>query len=625
MKLGGFAGKILTVNLTDRTVTKEPLDDHLAEKFLGGLGMNVKLGYDRIKPGVDPLSPENVIILGVGPLVGTSLPGASRVYTLTKLPESGSIGWSGGGGVVFGYAFKNAGYDHLVIQGRADRPVYIKIVDDDVRICDAGPLWGKGVQETVDELVKGVGEGAGAIGIGQAGENRIAFSMAFIDGFSTLGRGGLGAVMGSKNLKAIVAKGSGAVRVTDRKRFKTRNKGLTDKIRNYPYLKEWQDLGMIQSFPFVPADTYRKIRKRKVACVSCPFGDKDIVEILDGEHKGLVKCTTSVVNLFMPAIYGFEDYRDLIKCVSVIDDYGMDMFEFFGILSFAKDLYEKGIIPKELIDKEIRVNSLASMVTWAQKISLRQGLGNILADGFRGILREYGQAAEQHAPPLIKGMLPYVNTDGPLPWNLFGTMELGQALEPRGPHVGSSGSPTYFAKRPLDVFPKHLKRMGVPQEAVDRILQGLGSQDKEPDLKVGRLLSYSNNWFTVLGSLGVCARAQVNRFYDAALCADLYQAVTGIETSLEELMKRADRVWTLLRMANVRQGFGRKDDTIPQKWYKDAPFQEYLTENPLSAEEYERMIDDYYDERGWDIKTGIPTERKLKELQLETNSYAPVK
>lgn len=616
MKIGGFAGNVLYVDLTRGEVKKEPLDYELAEQFLGGFGMAVKLGCDRIKPDINPLSPENVIVLGVGPLVGTSLPGTSRVYSITKLPETKSIGWSGGGGVFFGCALKNAGYDHVVIEGRGDRPVYLEIMDADVRICDAGPLWGKGVEDTVDELVKTVGKTAGVIAIGQAGENMVAFSMAFIDGFSTIGRGGLGAVMGSKNLKAIVAKGTGGIQVANRKAYKALYKKIIEKIREYPYLKECQDLGLMKSFPLVPLDTYRNIKKRRVACISCPIGDKDVVEIKDGEHKGLVKRTSSAVNLFMPVVYGFKDYRDAIKCISVIDDYGMDMFEFFGVMSFSKLLYEKGIIPKEMMDEEIRVDSLHSMKIWAQKITYREGLGDTLADGFKGIIREYGEAAEKNSPPLIKGMLPYVGPKGPLPWNLFGTMELGMVLESRGPHVGSGGSPTYFAKRPLDLFPRHLIRMGVPQGSIERILPGLASPEKKPDLRVGRLLNYSHNWFTILGSLGICARAQINRFYSAALCADLYTAVTGIETSLEDLLKRADRVWTLLRMANAGQGFSRKDDAIPQEWHNNTPFLNYLNEEPLTPEEFEQMIDEYYDERGWDIKTGIPTKRNLEELGL---------
>jgi aldehyde:ferredoxin oxidoreductase len=194
-------------------------------------------------------------------------------------------------------------------------------------------------------------------------------------------------------------------------------------------------------------------------------------------------------------------------------------------------------------------------------------------------------------------------------------MELGQILDPRGPHVGSGGSPTYFAKRPLDVFPKHMSRMGVPAEAVKRILPGRDNP-AGPRLEVGRLLKYSHAWFTTLGSLGICARAQINRFYNAALCAELYEAVTGIPTTWPELSQRVDRVWTLLRMANVREGLNRNDETPPEKWFKTPGFKEYLTEKPMTRSESEQMINDYYHEWGWDPETGIPSEQILKELDL---------
>ncbi len=618
MTFGGFAGSVLYIDLTNRTVRREPLDMVMAGKFIGGLGLTIKLAYDTIKPGTDALSPENPIVLGAGPLVGTNLPAASRVYAVTKLPTSKTIGWCGSGGVSFGYLLKNAGYDHIIIEGRADQPVYLKIFDDQVEICDAAPLWGHGMEETCEALWEKYGRPTGVISIGQAGENRIPFSMAFIDRIATLGRGGFGAVMGSKNLKAIAVKGRRGIRVADRKRYKTLSKAFFKTMRDYPYLKEWQDLGMVKSFPMIPEDLYRRIKKRRIACVSCPVGCKDVVEIRDGDFKGLTACSSSVMNLWMGVVYGFKDYRESIKCISTLDMYGLDMFEFFGIMVFAKALVDHGVISKEVLDTEIRLDSLHSMETWAGKICRRQGLGSVLADGFRGILKEFGEEATKYAPPLVKGMHPYAGPGAAVPWDLFGTMELGQVLDPRGPHVGGSGSPTYFAKRPLDVFPRHLTRMGVPEETIERLLPGPGAPGNEGGLDVGRLLKYAHSWFSTLGCLGICARAAINRFYNASLCARFYEAVTGIETDPPHLMKRVDRVWTLLRMANVREGLDRKDEALPAKWFEAPGFKDYVTETPLTRNDAEQMIEDYYEEWGWDRKTGVPTAEALKELGLAT-------
>ena len=616
MTMGGFAGNVLYIDLTHGEIKQEPLDMALAEKYIGGLGLTVKLAYDTIKPGTDALSPDNPIILGAGPLVGTDLPGTSRVFAVSKFPTSNTIGWCGGGGINFGYLLKNAGYDHVVIEGRADRPVFLKIFDSEVEICDAGHLWGYGMEETCEALWEEFGRPMGVISIGQSGENLVKFSMAFIERLSTLGRGGFGAVMGSKNLKAVVVKGTQGIKVADRKRYKTLSRSILQRIRDYPLLKEIQDLGLVKSFPQLPVDVYKKVKKRRLACVSCPISDKDVVEIVDGEFKGLVRCSTSAVNLSMAMIYGFKDYRESFKCMSLLDEYGLDMFEFFGIMGFAKTLSHNEIIPKDQLETEINLGSLDSMKTWARMISFREGLGNILADGFNGIIEEFGEEAKRYAPTLVKGMHPYAGPGSAVQWDLYGTMELGQVLDPRGPHVGASGSPTYFARRPLDVFPGHLDRMGAPREAIERILPKINNRDQEQELKVGRLLKYSHRWFTIMGSLGICARAQINRFYSASLCAELYEAVTGIKTDLDGLNQRVDRVWTLFRMANLREGLDREFETAPEQWFQKSGFKDYLTEKPLTRQESEQMIEDYYDEWGWDSKTGIPASDELERLGL---------
>ncbi|MBI4964014.1 MAG: hypothetical protein HY913_12115 [Desulfomonile tiedjei] len=617
MNMAGFAGKILWVDLTKGVTRQEPLDMSLAEKYIGGLGLCLQLYSDAMKPGCDPLSPENPIVLGAGPLVGTGLPSTSRVYSVSKLPATGTIGWCGAGGFVFGAMLKNSGFDHIVIRGRSDRPVYLTIFDDDIRLNDADHLWGSTVEGATHALWQKHGMPSGVLAIGPAGENLVPFSMAFVDRISTLGRGGLGAVMGSKNLKAVVVKGTGGIAVADRKRYRALSNELLDKIRSWPHLRDAQDLGMVQAFPVVSKDEYRRIKKRRVACVSCPIGCKDVIEIPDGPFKGLAKCTSSVVNLYTPVLYGFKDYREAIKCMATIDEYGLDMFEFFGVMDMAKKLIDHGIISAGPAEPEIKLDSLGSMEAWARNISLREGLGEVLARGFNGIIEEYGDRAMEFAPALIKGMHPYAGPGSALAWNFFGTMELGQVLDPRGPHVGSGGSPTYFAKRPLEAFPKHLKRMGVPSEAIDRIIKGAGAGTERQELKIGALLRYSHAWFLTLGSLGICARGQINRFYDAELCAQLYQAVTGIRTDLPALRLRVDRVWTLYRMANLREGLEpHKQEAPPEKWFSETGFRHYLTGHRLTRSETENMIAEYYSEWGWNSATGVPTAQALERLGL---------
>ena len=617
MTRGGFAGNILEVDLGEGAAQARPLDSELCEKYIGGFGICVKLAYDAIRPGTDPLAPQAPLVLGAGPLVGTSLPASSRVYAVAKLPESGAVGWCGAGGMHLGCMMKNAGFDHVIVRGRAKRPVYLSIENGEARIRDASALWGLGVEKTAEALWDLHGRPAGVITIGPAGENLVAYAMAYVDRFSSLGRGGFGAVMGSKNLKAVVIRGSLGVRVAERKQYRKLHDGLMDRIGNYKYLKEWQDLGLVKSLPLISREDYFKVKKRRVACVSCPIGDKDVVQVPDGAHAGLTACSSSMANLCMPLVYGFSDFRDAIACITELDSLGMDMFEFFGIMQFARALADHGILRLEPSEPAIDLASHESMRVWARRIALRQGTGDLLAGGFSAILDRFGEKASEHAPSLAKNMLTYVGPRGPLPWGLMGTMELGQALDPRGPHVGASGSPTYFEKRPLSVFPKHLARMGVPPEAMARILPGTDMPGGEPTgLSVGRMLKYSQVWFAILGSLGLCARAQINRFYDSALAAELYRAVTGIPASSETLAFKAQRVWTLLRMANAREGFTRVQDACPEKWFQEPAFKDYLTGRPVTRADLDRYTDEYYDEQGWDKKTGLPTPERLQELGL---------
>ncbi len=590
----GFSGRILHVDLSNHRTWVTPLNETFAEEYIGGLGICVRLASEFIPVGADPLSEQSAFVIGAGPMVGTDLPSSSRIYVITKLPASNTIGWCGAGGYRFGAQLKYAGYDHVIISGASINPVSLHIHDDRVDIRNAKNLWGLNVEQTCDTIYRDFDAQAGVLAIGPAGENRCAFSLAFVDRISTLGRGGFGAVMGSKNLKAVVVRGTGGVAVADPKRFNRLSRRMLKAIRDYEYLKEWQDLGMLKSFPIVPKDLYDRLKPRRTACVSCPVGCKEVVRIPDGPFAGLVKHTTSAINLFTPLIYGMKDPWEAIKLVSDLDAYGMDMFEFFGLMEMTRKLVAFGVIEPEPEAPEINLTSLDSMTAWAERIARRQGTGDLLANGFSAVIAKLGPEAKTHAPALVKGIHPYAGPGAALPWDRFGTMELGQVMDPRGPHVGSGGSPTYFAIRPLGAFPKHLKRMGVPEAAVNRIL---GSGQNE--LSVGRLLRYSHRWFALLGSLGICARAQVNRFYNADFCAEAYEAATGIPTSTVDLCRRADRVWTALRELNIREGWDASKEALPEQWFKDPGFKEYLTGKPLSRQKAERMKQDYFEEWGW--------------------------
>lgn len=608
MDIGGYSGEILHIDLTERKIKKEKINLDAAEKFLGGLGYNMKLAYDLMEVGVDPLSPENLLILGAGVLVGTFAPGASRVFATTKLPINNRIGWCGGGGMRFGCMLKNSGFDHVVIRGASETPVFLKIFDDDIEICDANSLWGKGIDETTKRLRDEFGNSTGVISIGQAGESLVKYSMAFVDQGSSFGRGGVAAVFGSKNLKAVISKGTKGVAVVHKKRFKKVCDDLYSRIRNYPLLREWQKFGLIMSLPFLPKDVYQdRLFKARMACIGCPIGDKDMLEIKTGKYKGYKTVSSSAVNSIVINYYSFGDFEECVKILGMLDDYGMDMFEFFAVLEFGKKLQKKGFL-NDYPNANFEYTN-ENMTDWMRKIAYREELGDIFAEGINAIVEEFGEETRKFSPATSRNLSTYINPRGPLPWKLMGTMEFSQMIGLRGPHAAPGGSPTYFAHRPLDRFPRLMQKFGVPDDAIKKILPNM------TELRVGRLLKYSYDNFMVLASLGICARAQINRFYYAGLYPELYSAATGMELSKQEMLKGGERIYNLMKLANIREGHNTRDK-IPDKWLEIPRFKEYVgKKDSVTREMLDDMLDEYYDERGWN-KKGIPTREKLEDLGL---------
>lgn len=616
MKIGGYAGSILYVNLSTGEIKKEPLDLDVARGFIGGFGINSKLGYDLIRPGTEPLSAENKIIIGAGPFVGTNIPGAARICSLTKLPVNGAIGWSGGAGMSFGIMLKNAGYDHVIIEGRANKPVYLKIFDDDVEICEAEMLWNKGSGETVDELYTEYGRPLGVVSVGQAGENLVKFAMTFVEKCGTLGRGGLGAVFGSKNLKAIITRGTKGIGVSDRKLYRELVDHLYERMKGYPGLKDAHKYGFLNFMPVMPREDYLELKKARLACVSCPIAEKEILEIKKGRFRGHTVYSSAVVNTLIPMMYGVtNDYGESIKLTEDLDSYGLDQMEALELLKFADQLYKHGLLTeKELGTPGIKFEP-DSIAEWLKKIAYREGFGDVLADGFGGVLKKYGEGIEEFAPVVVKGMVAYQGITSPIKTDLFTTFEFGMAVHPKGPCAAPGGSsPLYFTRgRAIDWVAGHLDRMGVPKDAQKRIFitkEGMA-------LNVGRMTKYSQQSLFVIDMLGTCGRGQINRFYSNKVQAGLYSAVTGLEISGEELMKASERAVNLIKAANVREGFDRKDDRFPEGWFGKEKHKDYYENVAITKEMAYGLLDDYYDEMGWDVKTGIPTKAKLKELGMD--------
>ncbi len=610
MGIPGYAGSILYVDLTSGITRKESLDPKLVRTLIGGWGINNKLAYDLMPRGVDPLSPENLVIIGAGPFAGTLVPGAAKILVTTRFPVNGAFA-TAAGGASFALMLKSAGYDHVVISGRAKRPVYLRIAEGNIELCDATELWGKDSFETIDDL-RSRYEPCSVIPIGQAGENLVRISITSVDKAGTLGRGGLSAVMGSKNLKAIAVQ-QGTVKTTIAHRLDLQRlvNDLYERIMRWPGRQFIVENGLMVPPPDV-AELHRKTRK-PLACPSCPLADKEVVTLCEGPYAGLQTYGPHVsINRFN-ASSSAEAYEQSIKYVDTLNRYGLCRMNFTSLLSTIVYLYREGVITKEDTGGIELKNDIDTALKLARMTAYREGFGDVLAEGLVGAARRIGRGAEAHIEHIKGQSIVY---DPRL--RSLGTMEFEQITTPRGAHVAAAGSPSYEPGRPPADFVRHGERMGIPEEALKRVV---GPTSFNP----GRYSRYSEDWYSLFNCLSLCNRAQVNRFYHVKTIAALYSAVTGINLTTAKIMEASERAWTIGKMLNVREGFNRKDDKAPEAWFKPLMLEgkeyritAYHGNSVLTRDDVERLLDDYYDERGYDKRIGIPTREKLKELGLES-------
>ncbi len=638
MELCGYTGKLLHVDLTNREITEKPLDADVAADFIGDYGLCARLAYDFIKPGVEPLSSQNAIIIGAGPLTGTSAPGSGRFHCFTKMPLNGVVGGAGGG-QGFGGRLKYAGYDALVITGRSTSPVYLKLLNGCVSLEDAADLCGKDTYETTDRLWKRNGNTCSVITIGQAGENLAALSLAIVNKSSTLGRGGLGAVMGSKNLKALVANGSRGVNIYDKRRFRQVVSQTTAEIRSWPEWREFVELShMVYDFDKImstsglsdymrvlvdPAESRKlfgreaylqRVKGRRIACLSCPIACHDATDMKGGPFHGLHYYNHGVTPV-LSLRRGIDSMDGDIKCRDMIQRYGLDYFGVIGQIDFVRELYQKGVISKDDTGGEEFKPGLEATEGLIDKIALRKGIGDVLADGFPAVVRRFGKECERHCVE-IKGM---DVRDHPAVAK-FGARHMDGAVNILGPTLkGGMINPARFQYGAgLDAFVKFGDIAAIPEDAMQRML------NTPMKVNIARLTRYTQDYYAVMSSLGLCIRAHMNRFWPMKRMAEAYHAATGIEMSASRLMKAGERISNLAKMLNVREGFSRKDDRFPARWLEplktgqgDKPLMDHFETRVLTSEDLNSMLDDYYDERGWGIQSGVPTRVKLSELGLD--------
>ena len=601
MKYYGYAGKILEINLSDKTIEKIPLDPQLAADFIGGIGISTKLLYDHIEPGIDPLSPGNVIIVGSGALGGTLAPTSARAEIVSKSPLSGFIGWANTGYSIAN-PLKYAGYDQLVIKSASENPVYIIVDNDEIEVRDASHLWGKDTWETTDILWHELGKDYWVTCIGPAGENLIRFACTISQKHSAAARTGLGAVMGSKKVKAIAVRGTKGIEVADKKRFLELVEQANNRFKEREKLvMAWRTYGFLAGFlPVVDAEEFLRLKGGYYACQSCPVGCNAWVRIPDGKYEGVSFLASAPGTKILASGDIFKDYPEIYKFLELLNRYGMDAFSTYAMINFAKDLYKNNIIDKKDIDGLNFSKFNPEVVTaLTQKILNREGLGDVLAEGMEQAALKIGQGAEKYnfsirgidATAAKGGAQGATETFGYVTNHRAGMMERSTSIS--------------FRPRKRESYVKYCKAIGVPEEAVNRVCDG------PEGLNVPRLTRYTEDILTLVPMQGLCRRAPVTQVWDINLHSQFYTAATGNFVNDKDLLTCAERVWNLQRCFNIREGAGRKDDKFPEQLL---PMK--LGGKELNKDNMDIWLNEYYDERGWDVDTGNPTKEKLLELGL---------
>ena len=592
----GYSGKILEIDLGSRRHTLSDTDMKAAEQFLGGRGLGVKMLWDRLPAaGIDALSPENPLMFWPGPLSGLPLAGPSRVTVVTKaantspvdpsLSHASTLTWSSIGGH-FGPALKQAGYDGLIINGRADRPVILVIDENQVTLRDAGSLWGQPTSAALKQLNRELGPDFRILTIGPSGENGVRFAGITGDVKRTTARGGAGAVMGAKNLKAIAVRGSRPVPLHNADGLIALRGDITSLLaawNNYAQWRRWGATPLLLSADKAGMLTTKNYREgswsavdklglpiadrefwvRHAACAFCPLKCVKIGQLTHGPWQGTIAEGPGYsAGAMLGSNCGITDFGGLMKLISRADDLGLDPIAAGNVLGFVMDLYEQGILRTADLDGLSPTwGNAPALVQLLDKIALRQGCGDFLAHGVKKAAALIGSAAAPFAMH-VKGQ----ELAG---WNVPASHDF--ALVYGTANRGAS----------------HQDGASIPEQ----------------------------HRRTFLDALCVC------RFVYGAIGTAPYQRAVSLATGWNcddaSMLKAGERIWNLEKLFNAREGFRRIDDKLPAR-FNEITFQNGPKAGAnFSAAKQETLLDDYYTGRGWDKQTSLPTTEKIKSLGLD--------
>ena len=607
--MDGWVGKILRVDLESRDFAVEDLNPDFAREYIGGQGTATKILFDEIDPAIDGLSPENKLIFSTSPLTGTGAVSAARGVWAAKSPLTGAIAFSNTGGY-FPSEVKFAGYDLIIFEGKADDPVYLSIEDDNVEIRDATDLWGKNAEETED-LIRAEIENPWIAAetriscIGPAGENLVKIAAIMNDKHRAAARCGIGAVMGSKNLKAVAVRGTKGITIADPDGFRGAVENALKEVGSsmvasfaFPSYGSGSLVDLFNEIGILPHNNFQKmvdkganqisgqaiasqflIRNR--ACFSCPLACGGPTEVKDTQFKGKGERPEYETHALMAASCGVYNPAALIKGNSVCNEMGIDTMDMAGAIACAMELYEKGFLPEEDAGAKLNFGNADAMIELIEKTARREGIGEIIAEGGGSALAEkYGH------PELFMGTKKMTfpaydvrNANG---------MALGVATSTRG----------CCHNRNYTIAPEVL---GMPEK-----MNPIGTAGK-----AGMVKEVQDMTASVMDAAGICLFSMVGQS-PPSMFVQLNTA-TGAGYEFEELIKIGEKIWNLQKLFNLKAGLTKDDDTIPKRFL----------EEPATAGagigkvvDLDTMLTEYYQIRGWD-ENGVPSSEKLQELGLE--------
>ena len=615
-----YGGTILRVNLTDGTVERRPTEEHLAQAFLGGRGLNVKRLWDELPAHTDGLSPKNVLIFGVGPLVGTLFPGGSRFNVSGMSPQTGILGDSNAGGF-FGPELKFAGYDQVIIQGQADHPVYLWIKDDDVELRDARELWGQDVWDTTVAIRQELGDPDVQVAtIGQGAENGVRFAGIFVNLNRPAARTGMGTVMASKNIKAVAVRGTKLFPVADMARFSQIIERLDEVIYNHieyeircrlgttKLITALNTIGGLPTRHFqrgrfehadaVSGEAIEELYKIKSkACFACTIACSRFLVVDDPRFPGLRLEGPEYEPLAgFTARVGNSDLGLALKCIDLANRYGIDAIALSEVISWAMECYQRGLLHADEADGlDLTWGNAETILALIHKVAHRRGFGDLLADGVKKAAERLGRGSEELA---MEGKGLEVFQADPRSAKAYG---LGNAVASRGADHLRSEPWFEFSHDPEE----GVRRFGIRETAFPLEHKGKGL-----------VVKHFEEMAAISDAIGVCKNTYNNMevlSWDET--AELLRAATGWETTGGEVQRIGERIVNLERLFIAREGITRKDDTLPRRFLEE-PLPEGSGPSTGSVLELEPMLDEYYRARGWDVETGLPTREKLEELGL---------